>query len=71
MKKIEKEDIQKLLKEKQDFVLVDALKPDSFAKVHIPNSINLPIRLEGFDEKAQQAIPDKEQIVITYCTNPD
>jgi rhodanese-related sulfurtransferase len=71
MKSIEKETIQKLIKDKEKFVLLNALRPDSFAKVHIPDSINIPIRLEGFDEKAKRLIPDKEQMVITYCTNYD
>ena len=71
MKLIEKEAIQKLIKEKEKFVLLNALKPESFVKVHLPDSVNIPIRLEGFDEKALKLIPEKDQMVITYCTNPD
>jgi len=70
MKTITNEKIQKLIEDNSEFTLVDALRPDSFAKVHIPDSINLPIRLPGFDEKAKKLIPNKEQIVITYCTGP-
>jgi len=71
MKTITKEEIQKLIADKQEFVLLNALRPDSFAKVHIPDSVNIPIRLEGFDENVGELIPNKEQMVITYCTNPD
>ena len=41
MKIITTEEIQKLIKKEQEFVLVNALRPDSFAKAHIP------IRLKG------------------------
>ena len=71
MKTITKEEIQKLITDKQEFVLLNALRPDSFAKVHIPDSINIPIRLDGFDENVGEFIPNKEQMVITYCANPD
>jgi len=71
MKFIEKETIQKLIKEKERFILLNALSPDSFAKVHLPDSVNIPIRLEGFDETAYELIPEKEQMVITYCADPD
>ena len=68
MKTITREEIQKLIKEKQIFVLVDALRQDSFDKVHIPNSINLPIRLPDFNELALKLIPNKKQLIVTYCT---
>ncbi len=71
MKQITKEEIQKLITDKQEFVLLNALLPAIFAKVHIPDSVNIPIRLDGFDEKVRKLIPNKEQMVITYCTNPD
>ncbi|MCF7794389.1 MAG: rhodanese-like domain-containing protein [Candidatus Cloacimonetes bacterium] len=61
MKLIEKEEIKRLLDSKTHFALVNALRPADHAKVHIPNSINLPIRLDGFDELAGELIPDKER----------
>jgi rhodanese-related sulfurtransferase len=70
MKQVEKNEILKLIDDKEDFVLVNALRPDGFAKVHIPESINLPIRLEGFDKLALENIPQKDKKVIVYCAGP-
>ena len=70
MKNITKEEILELIEKKVDMVLLNALRPDSFAKVHIPDSINIPIRLSGFDEKVAEMFPNKKRMIITYCTGP-
>jgi hypothetical protein len=70
MKNITKEEIQKFIDDEIEFVFVNTLRPDSHAKVHIPESINIPIRLDGFDEKVSKLLPFKEQLIIVYCSGP-
>jgi rhodanese-related sulfurtransferase len=50
-----------------DFVLVDALSPMSYAVGHLPGAINLPP--EWVDERAPRRIPDTASEVVVYCAN--
>ena len=50
-----------------DFVLVDALAPMSFARSHLPGAINLP--LEWVDERGPRRIPELDTTVVVYCVD--
>ncbi|HEU4941617.1 MAG TPA: rhodanese-like domain-containing protein [Gaiellaceae bacterium] len=50
-----------------DFVLVDALAPMSYARSRLPGAINLP--LEWVDERAPRRIPDLGTEVVVYCVD--
>jgi len=50
-----------------DFVLVDAMAPMSFARSHLPRSINLP--LEWVDERGPRRIPELGTTVVVYCVD--
>jgi len=71
METITAEEIIELQKAKKSFVLLNVLNPESHDKVHIAESINIPVRLPGFEEKVLQQLSDKEQLIITYCTSYD
>jgi rhodanese-related sulfurtransferase len=48
-----------------DFVLVDALSPMSYALSHLPGAINLT---PGFvDGRARRRIPDLDTEIVVYC----
>jgi len=49
-------------------VLVDVLSPDSFAALHIPGAINVPVA--DLARRAPQALPDRNAAIITYCGGP-
>jgi rhodanese-related sulfurtransferase len=52
-----------------DFVLVDALSPISFAMSHLPGAINLT---PGWvDDRARRRIPDLDTEVVVYCESSD
>jgi rhodanese-related sulfurtransferase len=53
----------------EDFVLVDALSPMSYAMSHLPGAVNIPP--EGCDRWAARRIPDKTTEVVVYCQNPE
>jgi rhodanese-related sulfurtransferase len=48
--------------------LIDVLPPESFAAVHIPGAINLP--LVDLLDRAREALPDQNAAIITYCGGP-
>jgi len=48
--------------------LVDVLSRESFAAVHIPGSINLPVAEIG--ERAAAVLPDRQAPIVVYCGGP-
>jgi rhodanese-related sulfurtransferase len=53
----------------EEFVLVDALSPMSYALSHLPGAVN--ITPDGTDRWAPVRIPDKSVDVVVYCANPE
>lgn len=51
-----------------EFVIVDALSPISYAASHLPGAINMPP--EAVDEQAERRIPDRDAEVVVHCANP-
>ena len=49
-------------------VLVDVLSPESFAAMHIPGAINLPVADVG--RRAGALLPDRGAPIVTYCGGP-
>ena len=49
------------------FVLVDALAPMSFAHSHLPGAINLPP--EWVDERGPRKIPELNTEIVVYCSS--
>src|SRR5919197_368545 len=52
-----------------DFVLVAALGPISYAGAHRPGAVNIPPK--SCDELAPSKIADLETEVVVYCAGPD
>lgn len=49
-------------------VLVDVLSPESFAAMHIPGAINLPVaEIPG---RAPEVLSDRAAPIVTYCGGP-
>jgi rhodanese-related sulfurtransferase len=49
-------------------VLVDVLSPASFAAMHIPGAINLPVA--DIAQRAGDMLPDRHAPIVTYCGGP-
>ena len=66
---IDRESLREKLERGDDFVLVDALSPMSFAASHLPGAINLT---PGWvDDRARRRIPDLDTEIVVYCANAD
>src|SRR3990170_8841716 len=46
------------------FIVIDARRPESYARGHIPGSINLPYRT--IDAETTANLP-KDKVLVTYC----
>jgi rhodanese-related sulfurtransferase len=49
-------------------VLVDVLAPESFAAMHIPGAINLPV--DDITRRAPELLPDRRADIVAYCGGP-
>ena len=64
---ISRESLQQRIESGDEFVLVDALSPMSYATSHLPGAINLPP--DSVDGRAQRRIPDRSTEVVVYCSD--
>jgi rhodanese-related sulfurtransferase len=48
--------------------LVDVLSPETFAGVHIPGAINLPVA--DIARRAAELLQDRNAPIVTYCGGP-
>lgn len=62
---ITRDELRAKIESGEDFVLVDALAPMSYARSHLPGAINLP--LEWVDERAPRRVPDLDTEIVVYC----
>jgi rhodanese-related sulfurtransferase len=53
----------------EQFVLVDAFSPISYAGSHLPGAINIPPA--SVDERAPRRIPDRDAEIVVYCASLD
>jgi rhodanese-related sulfurtransferase len=67
MREITREELWQRIEGGDEFVLVDALAPMSFAHSHLPGAINLPP--EWVDERGPGRIPDLDTEVVVYCAS--
>ena len=65
--RISRDDLREKLERGDEFVLVDALSPMSYANSHLPGAINLPP--ESVDGRAQRRIPDPATEIVVYCSD--
>ena len=64
---ITREQLWEKVERSDDFVLVDALAPMSYAHSHLPGAINLPP--EWVDQRGPRRIPDPETDLVVYCAS--
>jgi rhodanese-related sulfurtransferase len=65
---ITREELRRKIDGADEFVLIDALAPMSFAHSHLPGAINLPP--DWVDERGPARIPDLQTEIVVYCSSP-
>ena len=61
------DELRQKIERGEEFALVDALAPMSFAHSHLPGAINLPP--EWVDERGSRRIPDRNAEIVVYCAS--
>ena len=64
MKTIDREELKEKIERGDDFVLLEVLSEQSYARGHLPGAIRFPGRSEVPD-----FLPDKATTVVAYCSN--
>jgi rhodanese-related sulfurtransferase len=64
---VSREDLREKIEGGEEFALVDALSPMSYAMSHLPGAISMPP--ERVDELASRRIPDRSTEVVVYCAD--
>jgi rhodanese-related sulfurtransferase len=64
---ISREELRQKIDRGEEFVLVDALAPMSFAHSHLPGAINLPP--EWVDDRGPTRLPDRAAEIVVYCAS--
>ena len=64
---ISRDELAAKIERGDEFVLIDALAPMSFAHSHLPGAINLPP--EWVDERGPRRIPRLDTEVVVYCAS--
>jgi rhodanese-related sulfurtransferase len=64
---ISRDELRHKIEGGDDFVLLDALPPMSYATSHLPGAVNLPP--ERVDELATRRIPDRYTQIVVYCAS--
>lgn len=70
MQPIAKEELKQRLQREEPITFVEVLSQASFKEFHLPQAMNVPLG-EDFEERIQQAIPDKHREVVVYCQNTE
>ena len=50
-----------------DVLIVDALPASYYTQQHLPGAVNLVV--EEVSDRAGQLLPDKDALIVTYCSN--
>jgi rhodanese-related sulfurtransferase len=66
---ITRDELLRKIESGEEFVLVDALPPMSYAHSHLPGAINLPP--DRVDPSVVRRIPDRNVEIVVYCANPE
>jgi rhodanese-related sulfurtransferase len=64
---VSRERLWRKIQNGDEFVLVDALSPMSYARSHLPGAVSLPP--EWVAEWAPRRIPDRDTEVVVYCSS--
>lgn len=64
-RQITMEEAATVMKETDDYILLDVRTPEEFEDRHIPGAINIPN--ETIDTEPIPQLPDKEQQILVYC----
>lgn len=70
MKTTTKAQIKEWMNSAEDLLVIDVLPEESFAKQHIPDAVNIPIKDNAnFVKQVDQRIISPTQRIVVYCAS--
>jgi rhodanese-related sulfurtransferase len=66
VRNVNREELKEMMEGGENFVLINALKPEEFEKEHICGSINMPV--SNIASEAEKLL-SKDNTLIVYCAN--
>ena len=70
MRKVETNELRRMLGAHEDLVLVNVLDAESFEREHIPGSHNVPADAPDLVQQVEQIAARKDRQIVVYCSNP-
>ena len=67
MQKITRDEIKARLDAGEQITLVETLRTEHYEQGHLPGAIH--IHFEEVEEKAAELLPDRDALIVTYCSN--
>jgi rhodanese-related sulfurtransferase len=64
---ISTKDLKAKLDRHQSIKVVETLAPERYREAHLPGALNIPP--ERIKELAPQLLPNKDDEIVTYCSN--
>lgn len=65
------EQLERSMRDNEEFTLINVLDEDAFSTNHIPGSINIPVNRDDFVQTVENEVADKDAHVIVYCASTD
>lgn len=62
---ITQDEAKRIMDEESDYIIVDAREQSEYDEGHIKGAIVIPYT--EIEQKAEEMLPDKEQLILVYC----
>ena len=62
---IPQDEAKRIMDEESDYIIVDAREQSEYDEGHIKGAIVIPYT--EIEQKAEEMLPDKEQLILVYC----
>lgn len=71
MREVDVAEVHRIVDRKEPGVIIDVLSRGSFAKKHVPRSVNVPVSDPNFLEEVRKEVKTKDTPVVVYCADPE
>jgi rhodanese-related sulfurtransferase len=70
-KEVTAEEVRRLMRERDDLVILDVLSPESYERRHLPRAVNVPESSGDFETNVRSVAPSKDAPIVAYCSDAD
>ncbi len=65
IKQIDYDELEKIIRNSNDYILIDVRNPNEYGEGHLPGAINIPNY--EIENKIYGKVPNKEKLILLYC----